>query len=151
VHVDGGERFVVAWKRSAGGTLNAVAIDGGVIGPEVAVSDRPVLQNPSSTQSKQPVAALAGDERSGTVHAVYADEEAWDLHRDALGSAGTWGTDESVLQGVNVASIQASVLREAEGDGAADVLGIIFDDDIGFDPATEAPDNVPYYMRVLLP
>jgi hypothetical protein len=173
LHVGSTERIVVAWKRGTGEVLNSVAIDGGVIGAQTQVSAKPVMANPDSVQSRQPVASLAADEIDDKVDIVFAActvtpckgsgkgivDPDRTVYYNALSAGGSWGSDVELLDTSHkVASVQASVLFNANGpigfptaDSPGRQLGVVFDQETCWDPCTPQVDNTVKYTQISAP
>jgi hypothetical protein len=141
------ERFVVGWKNSSDRTLHGTVIDdGALVQTDTAISDVPVLSNPGSTQSVQTVAGFVADDESDEVYAVYSDDATHDLHYDVLPASGAWGRDFKALSAYEVMEIEPIVFTHRPTDGGANVLGVLFDDNIGWE--TLGLDNVPRYTEI---
>src|SRR3954452_11356099 len=110
LHVGATERIVVAWKRATGEELNSVKIDGGVVGSQTQVTSQPVMSNPDSTQSVQPVAALAVDDSSDKVDVVFAS---CDLSTTLTAAAGS-GTNSLTVASTSGLVIGQQVTVDTE-------------------------------------
>src|SRR5690606_26962860 len=83
---------VVAYTTNAG-ILRAVTLTDGVLGPEQAVSENAVLEDPSVATNDAAVAHLAID--GTTVHALWTDDASGDILHGRRALGGGWSAPET--------------------------------------------------------